>query len=279
MLRFFIRIFAGSFFLVLLVCTDSNAQAYTRNEEMSSVRLSYAELMAIIGRTREMIKNSNAAYAPKYITPTEYLDVGNGHQTVELTTEFSVAQLSTAPQTASSVHYVYRFPDAPISSVQLNLADYRRDVAVGGQSRVDVDALSNLIVNDLNEHTLMFAGPGFRLAATTTLSLVALSLLIFGLAIESPKYARIVLACLSISFFAFLFLPPWSEWLSGAAVYAGDSSFLTRNGPLFTFVGLLISLLGICAGVIRWLLIQFRYSTQVEKDSLEKRRNDTAYLM
>ncbi len=271
--------FVRALFLVLLALSGLDAQTFARNDESSAVRLSYTDLAAILARVRELIKSSNASFAPKYQTPIEYLDVGNGHSNVELTQDMSVAQLASAPEIAYSIQYVYRFSDAPISSVRIDLSDYRREVAVGGQSRTDVDALSNLVLTDLNAHGVTFAGPGFRTTASMMLSMVACTLIMFALFMASPKRAKVLIACLGFAILAVLYFMPWSEWLAGTTIYAGDSSFLKRNAPLLTLLGVVVPLIGMGAAMVRWFVKHFRYATQAANDSLHESRNDNAHLM
>jgi hypothetical protein len=264
--------------LALSTCCDSSAQTFRRRSESPSVRLSYNDLTGIVERTRELIKTSNASFSASYESPHEYLDIDDGQAQVEITHDFSPASLGSAPEVAYSVRYQYKYANAPVSSVEFTLADYSRSVAVEGQSRTDVDAISNLILSDLNKYSVSFSGPGFRTGGSLALMVFSYCLIFFGVLAPLSKRGRIVLIGLALCIWVAFYSVPWTEWLPGTAVYSGDASWFKRNSPVLTFIGALLPVFTSISGVLFWLLKQIR-STAQPNDESDIQNAPPAHLM
>jgi hypothetical protein len=267
--------------LALLTCRSSDGQTFTRRTEIPPVRLSYNDLTGVVERARELIKTSNASFSSSpYEHPHEYLLVDDRVAQVEITRDFSPASLAGAPEVAYIARYQYRFPDAPVSSVEFTLADYARDVVVEGQSRTGVDAISNLISSDLNRHNTSFAGPQFRSVGSLALLLFLFCAFAFaGLAPLSVP-GRIALYGLGLCILVGLYSIPWSYWLAGTEVYAVDASWFQRHAPVLTFIGVLLPVFTSIVAGVRWMIKQIRPASQSADGSSAIRDNDrSVHLM
>lgn len=76
---------------------------------------------------------------------------GVGGKEIEVP-HFSLASSVAFPKEVFRFSYSYYRPDKPISSVTVDLRDYSRRVSVSGEAADKVEAISNLLENDLLRH-------------------------------------------------------------------------------------------------------------------------------
>src|SRR5207302_10706390 len=87
---------------------------------------------------------------------------------------FSLASSVAFPREVFGFGYTYNRPDKPISSVTLDFSDYSRRVLVRGEAADQVEAISNLLENDLLSHSTAIGGAKFRRVAGVCLSVIFL---------------------------------------------------------------------------------------------------------
>src|ERR1700756_3122226 len=133
---------------------------FSHSRELPPLRLAAADLDAILLKTHSFIDASNG--------PSEERDSGResvklgvrGHE-VEIP-HFSLASSVAFPREVFRFSYAYNRPDKPISSVTLDFSDYSRRVTVSGDTADQVEAISNLLENDLLRHSSIIGGAMFR---------------------------------------------------------------------------------------------------------------------
>jgi hypothetical protein len=256
------RHFLVCMFAVIVTAPSLSAQTFSRSRNVPPIGLSYGDLVNIISRARQLIKTSNASYSPpRYDEPSETLTVGDGENQFSVSGDISAASLASSPPVAYDITYIYFNKGAPVSSVQIELVEYERNITVSGSSQTAVDAVLDLISSDLGKHACSLCGSTVRTAGGIIIMFL-LSIAIFALAIslistEKPRLMILGVLTLLISevlLQLLLFLPPWNKWLPDVAVYAGNSSWLQRNSALLTLVGTAITIFSVLATLIRWLI-------------------------
>jgi hypothetical protein len=129
-------------FIFLCVVTPVHAQqtqTYARKVNLSPIRVSYDDLAVVISQLRSLVNTANGSKPDdRYITDRLRI-VSSGR---ELTVErFSDAKaIQNAPERSTRVSYTYQAASqAPISSVDIELADFSREIEVKGMSPAQVD--------------------------------------------------------------------------------------------------------------------------------------------
>src|SRR6266699_5264998 len=233
--------------LSLATMTLSAKEAeFSNNRDLPPLRLAAADLDTILHKTHSVIAAANGpAGGQEVIRESVKLDVG-GHE-IEIP-HFSMASSVAFPKEVFRFSYTYYRPDKPISSVTLDFGDYSRRVSVSGGSADQVEAITNLLENDLLRHSTAIGGAVFRRVAGVCLSVAFLTSLIFSSAYwwnTRRSSALGMLVCSALGLLLVL-LVPWHRYLAGFALYQSYSPFfLVRCAPQIFFFGLLAALAGI----------------------------------
>jgi hypothetical protein len=133
-----------SILLMIGLAFASAAAEYSRTETFSPVRLTYGDMTSLINRVHQFLTTANAPVSPNTYYSEEMTIRGSLSQ-IRLKKDFSISALTGAPEEAYSVRYSYSRDSAPISSVDIDLGDYRRQVTVEGSSSDQVAALLSLL--------------------------------------------------------------------------------------------------------------------------------------
>jgi hypothetical protein len=121
-------------------------------------------------------------------------------------------------------------------------------VSVSGETADQVEAMSNLLENDLRRYSTMIGGAMFRRVAGLCLSVAFLTSLIFSGAYwwNTRRYTALgMLTCSALGLLLVL-LVPWDRYLPGFALYQRYSPFfLVRHAAAIFFLSLVAALVGI----------------------------------
>jgi hypothetical protein len=234
-------------FICLCVVTHVHAQqtqTYARKVHLSPMRMSYDDLAVVIRQLRSLVNTANGSIKAddRYITDRLRIVASGRELTVE---RFSDAKaIQNAPARSTRVSYTYQAAsEAPISSVDIELADFSRDIEVKGTSPAQVDAITAMLVTHLSEAATMFGGWGFRLAAGLTAYVFIGLLLALPRLANVPKVVATTASLIALALMTAVWVLPWDDWFPGTAAYAGDVSFLTRYGPEISAIGVVLSVL------------------------------------
>jgi hypothetical protein len=242
--------------VISILPTASGAEAtYSHSESFSTIRTSYSLLYSAVERLRSFIDTANRGAERKY--EDESLRISAGSLAMTLDTGFVEKDLSGAP-IAIDIWYSYTNRRAPISGVDIRLSDYLREVTVTGTSREQVDALAGLIAQDLRQFEGGIGGPTLRLIGGILLLLVGGLLAIASGIVQG--FFRWLAVVSGLAFQVSLWVLPWQEWFPGTTVFPGEASFLVRNEPVLTFLGLVVTVLTPIA-TIAWNAYTARKST------------------
>jgi hypothetical protein len=177
----------------------------------------------------------------------ESVTLGVGRKEIEIP-HFSLASSVAFPKVVFRFSYNYYRADKPISSVTIDLSDYSRRVSVSGEAADQVEALSNLLENNLFRYSTPIGGAMFRRVAGVCLSLALLASLIASSAYcwKTGRYSALGMPISSALGLVLLFRLPWERYLPGFALYQGYSPFfLIRYAPQIALLSLAATLAGI----------------------------------
>jgi hypothetical protein len=230
----------------LAITSLLNGAQFSEIRDLPPLRLAAADLDTILHQTQALIAAANGP-AAEQDSARESVELGvRGHK-IEIP-HFSLASSVAFPREVFKFSYTYNRPDKPISSVTVDLGDYARRVSVTGHAADQVQAIANLLENDLLRHSTTIGGAMFRRVAGLCLSIALLTSLIFSSAYWwNTRYynALGMLVCSVVGLFLVL-LVPWDRHLPGFALYQSYSPFfLVRHAAPIFFLSLVAALLGI----------------------------------
>jgi hypothetical protein len=240
------------FAALLSVCVSlattslSDGGEFSQVRDLPSLKLGAADLDAILLKTHALIAAANGPLAEQE-SARESVKLGvRGHE-IEIP-HFSLASSVAFPREVFRFSYAYSRPGKPISSVALDFSDYSRRVTVSGETADQVEAITNLLENDLLRHSSMIGGAMFRRLAGLCLLVAFLTSLIFSSAYWWNTRCSSALGMLTCSALglSLVLLVPWNRYLPGFVLYQSYSPFLLiRYAPQIFFLSLVATLVGI----------------------------------
>ena len=218
----------------------------SHNRDLPPLRLAAADLDTILHKTHSVIAAANGPSGGQEVI-RESVKLGVPGKEIEIP-HFSMASSVAFPKEVFKFSYTYYRPDKPISSVTLDFGDYSRRVSVSGGSADQVEAITNLLENDLLRHSTAIGGAMFRRVAGLCLLVALLASLILSSAYwwnTRCSSAMGMLTCSAVGL-SLVLLVPWNRYLPGFVLYQSYSPFfLVRCAPQIFFFGLLAALAGI----------------------------------
>jgi hypothetical protein len=240
------------FAVLLSVCVSfattslSNGGEFSQVRDLPPLRLAASHLDTILLKTHALIAASNGPSGEEN-SGREIVKIGVRDKEIEIP-HFSLAGSVAFPREIFRFSYTYHRPDKPISSVWLDFSDYSRRVSVTGESADQVQAITNLLENDLLRHSTAIGGARFRRVAGAFLLVAFLTSLGVSSAYwwNTRRYNALgMLVCSALGLLLVL-LVPWDRYLPGFALYQSYSPFLLiRHAPYIAFLGLIATLAGI----------------------------------
>src|SRR6266487_4584343 len=219
---------------------------FSQSRYLPPLRLAASDLDTILLKTQSLIAAANGP-SGEQDSARESVKLGVRGPEIEIP-HFSLASSVAFPKEVFKFSYTYYRPDKPISSVTVDLDDSSRRVSVTGEAADQVQAITNLLENDLLRHSTTIGGAMFRRVAGVCLSVAFLTSLIFSSAYwwnTRRSSALGMLVCSALGLLLVL-LVPWHRYLAGFALYQSYSPFfLVRRAPQIFFFGLLAALAGI----------------------------------
>ena len=218
----------------------------SHNRDLPPLRLAAADLDTILHKTHSVIAAANGPSGGQEVI-RESVKLGVPGKEIEIP-HFSMASSVAFPKEVFRFSYTYYRPDKPISSVTLDFGDSSRRVSVSGGSADQVEAITNLLENDLLRHSTAIGGAMFRRVAGLCLLVALLASLILSSAYWwntrcSSAMGMLVCSALGLSL---VLLVPWNRYLPGFVLYQSYSPFLlVRYAPYVAFVSLVATLAGI----------------------------------
>ena len=216
------------------------------NRDLPPLRLAAADLDTILHKTHSVIAAANGPSGGQEVI-RESVKLGVPGKEIEIP-HFSMASSVAFPKEVFRFSYTYYRPDKPISSVTLDFGDSSRRVSVSGGSADQVEAITNLLENDLLRHSTAIGGAMFRRVAGLCLLVALLASLILSSAYwwnTRCSSAIGMLTCSAVGL-SLVLLVPWNRYLPGFVLYQSYSPFLlVRYAPYVAFVSLVATLAGI----------------------------------
>jgi hypothetical protein len=226
------------------------AQAnYTKSAEVPPLRISYTELQSVLSKASTLAATANAGAQVR----REELAIKSGVVTVTLPGHNLIQTTARVPEKIESLTYSYSAADpAKITRISIDLSDYRRTVAVEGQSPEQVDAVFAVLREDLLAVSSALGGTGIRNLGFPTVWLLLTAMGWCGAnwyAKRTPLSLAILLSAASLV--VLLIAIPFDELLSGFWAVNGEPSFMVRYGPHMSFIGFLIAVIGVPVTVLQ----------------------------
>jgi hypothetical protein len=218
----------------------------SHNRDLPPLRLAAADLDTILHKTHSVIAAANGPSGGQEVI-RESVKLGVPGKEIEIP-HFSMASSVAFPKEVFRFSYTYYRPDKPISSVTLDFGDSSRRVSVSGGSADQVEAITNLLENDLLRHSTAIGGAMFRRVAGLCLLVALLASLILGSAYWWNTRCSSALGMLTCSALglSLVLLVPWDRYLPGFVLYQSYSPFLLpRYAPQIFFFSLVATLAGI----------------------------------
>ena len=229
----------NSFLLILILptlilCHPSPLLAqkafYSRTETFSSARLSYVDLNGLVKGIQNFVRNANRTNDT--ILASEYLIIEAPNTNLRLTENQLDLEEVDVPPVAYSIRYNYSDRIALITDVELSLLDWSRQLTVTGYSKEQVDAITAVLVERINQFEGGFGGSLSR-------SIGGEFLLLSGvLSVVGQRFTKgstsWILTIISVVSSLSVWIFPWDHWLPGTGVYSGDASPLVRHGPFIS---------------------------------------------
>jgi hypothetical protein len=219
---------------------------FSHSRELPPLRLAAGDLDAILLKTHSFIDASNGPSGEQDSGRESVKLVIGGHE-IEIP-HFSLASSVAFPKEVFRFSYTYYRPGKPISSVTLDFRDYSRRVTVSGETADQVEAITNLLENDLLRHSSMIGGAMFRRLAGLCFLVAFLTSLIFSSTYWWNTRCSSALGMLTCSALglSLVLLVPWDRYLPGFVLYQSYSPFLLpRYAPQIFFFSLVATLAGI----------------------------------
>src|SRR5216117_1344784 len=218
----------------------------SHNRDLPPLRLAAADLDTILHKTHSVIAAANGPSGGQEVI-RESVKLGVPGKEIEIP-HFSMASSVAFPKEVFKFSYTYYRPDKPISSVTVDLGDSSRRVSVTGEAADQVQAITNLLENDLLRHSTTIGGAMFRRVAGVCLSVAFLTSLILSSAYwwnTRCSSAIGMLTCSAVGL-SLVLLVPWNRYLPGFVLYQSYSPFLLpRYAPQIFFFSLVATLAGI----------------------------------
>jgi hypothetical protein len=218
----------------------------SHNRDLPPLRLAAADLDTILHKTHSVIAAANGPSGGQEVI-RESVKLGVPGKEIEIP-HFSMASSVAFPKEVFRFSYTYYRPDKPISSVTLDFGDYSRRVSVSGRSADQVEAIINLLENDLLSHSTAIGGAKFRRVAGVCLFVVfLLSLMVCSAYWWNTRCSSAMgmLTCSALGL-SLVLLVPWNRYLPGFVLYQSYSPFLlVRYAPHIAFLSLIATLAGI----------------------------------
>jgi hypothetical protein len=217
---------------------------YTRNRELPALKIRFTDMQAALESAARLLSDANRdeGKKPKDIYLTQALELGTGPDGIKVAGH-AFPENVRIPEAAYALSYSYSWPEAPVSSLELDLRDYGNKLRVAGSAVEQVDAISAALERDLSKHSAI--GGDLVRAIGGLLICIALGvLLLVGIVIcinEGWRFLGVpIVSALGLVLMCVL---PFREIFAGFAVYTGDPSVIVRYEPQIAFGGLIVTIL------------------------------------
>jgi hypothetical protein len=239
-------ILSGVYLSLATMTLSAKDAEFSRNSNLPPLRLAAADLDTILHKTHSVIAAANGPSGGQEVI-RESVKLGVPGKEIEIP-HFSMSSSVAFPKEVFRFSYTYYRPDKPISSVTLDFGDYSRRVSVSGRSADQVEAITNLLENDLLSHSTAIGGAKFRRVAGVCLFVVfLLSLMVCSAYWWNTRCSSAMgmLTCSALGL-SLVLLVPWNRYLPGFVLYQSYSPFLlVRYAPHIAFLSLIATLAGI----------------------------------
>ncbi len=230
-----------SFFIIIFIIFVQfvYADEYKRSYKFRSIHIERNELLKIATEIFLYVKNING----NVIETEGYLELGDDDYSTNLNLPLDQNIYEKFPRVSYDGSLRITAYNGLVSYVSFRLADYSRELTVIGTSNDHVIGVIKVVQEKLEPYESQFSGYGFRFI----LAIIFLTLFIL---LITPNWFhlkdrdQVILVIVSTIVVNLVpWLPFWPKVFPGFLAGIENRSFLERNAALFTFLGLVISML------------------------------------
>jgi len=242
------------------LCSISSADepTYTKSASLPPIRITYLDLQSVLDKLALLMSSANVSYATRPFT--EKLRLKHGEFQVETSGHKLQGSKANLPKVATELVYTasaYPLDSVPIATVSLLFYDFDRKLTVEGRSPEQVDAMFASIKSDLLALSSPFGGSLFRNVSGSLVFIVCLYVTLFGSLhwLSTRQTSAVLPVAFALLSLGLLFFLPFEALFAGFSVSSFDPSFANRYGPEISFLGLVLSVVGIPLSYLvpRWL--------------------------
>jgi hypothetical protein len=242
------RILVVLFFLTPEGFSYAAGPEYTMEISLHPLRMSVNDLSSLLLKVRHFISaipNINGA------TLADELVLSDGLRRFQVKGDYSISTLRSAPEVAQKASYYFSASSGAVTRISLDLGDYGRTISVSGDNQEQVEALAQLLYSDLQMRETWFGGIFMRLTLCAVL-------LAFGFLVPLRLKRTASQVSLSLLFMVSAYYVGFNDNLfPGTLIFKDSPSFVTRYSAEISFVGAILSFVGI---VVPLVLSGFKHS-------------------
>jgi hypothetical protein len=220
-----------------IAASQAGSPVYERSASIGPIRLSHSDLLGLLSRVKTVV-------GPPQSRESVRLRLESRSGSVTISEWPSLVALASVPDVSNQVVFTLQRPDSPVSEIVLRLGDFSRTLQVSGTSSGSVDAVSRLVLGDLEPRAVWLGGADVRnwlfLPFLMALGVGAVASM-WSLAERKWKLAPWFWAG-ELFLVLLLVIPRWDEILPGTALYRGSPSFLTRHTAEISCAGVILTI-------------------------------------
>lgn len=236
------------FFLLFISQYLFSQNQYSISKNLDPIKIKFSEFNEILENLNHLIQ--------KYDSLTRYANESytiENEDTKQIFGESS-ASVKMIFNKAYSVSYQYSNTRGSIIGVNLELSDSYRKVTISGRNMLELETLTNYIVKETNKFKQPFGGSRFRVVLGLLLTLFYIILFLSsvlkmdfkGFTPRDKLISKRLFFAIGVYIFFLVGVAGIIEYqyiFPGFLMYADDTSFLSKNADLFTFLSFILSLL------------------------------------
>ena len=242
--------------LSILTCAPTTASPeYLKQIDLPPIILSYTDLDHILANVKSQVVSANKTSKDSAVSSAR-ATIAAGEESISLSDWESLLSVKSAPNPGRAFRFVFFQTDSSVSRVEIALSDFNRQLIVQGTDAAQVNAIYSYLKDAFDDFRVSIGGYSFRsafgllagsigggLIIHPFLSPLIMRLLEPGRAVVYPGRRSLISIFLGVLTLVMVFMPPWGDWLTGFAVYAGSTSFIDRNINWMSFFRLVATAL------------------------------------
>jgi hypothetical protein len=224
--------------LTILIPASSLADEYVRVREFRAIHIERDALLKAVSEIFLYVQRVNG----KRNQTTGSVKLSRDDYATELDLPIEASDYEKFPRIATSLHMSIYAHSAAVEEVKLWFTDDIRSLEARGNSHDHVTGLIKVVEEKLNFYETYFGGYRSRVGLGALSYLLCMIVVIPNWFHLKERERNIAYYISLILVTIFIYLPPWDRVFPGFLAGSENKSVLERSAPLFTFIGLLFTL-------------------------------------